>query len=130
MKRNDGYALPFVLVVMVVVCLIAVSVMSFSLRCLQSQQASIESMVAKYEALGEVEKVIALLESAKTGPVEIEENEILTFTDTANTFIVASGDVGYTVTIAAAIDDTVAGKYTISNLTSISYAPLEQEDGQ
>ena len=59
MKRDDGYALPFVLVVSVVMCLIAVTVMSFSLKNLQVQQDSIQRTQAKYDAAGKVEKIIA-----------------------------------------------------------------------
>ena len=58
-KHNEGYALPMVLVVMVVICIIAISVMSFSLRGLQKQADAIESMQAKYDAQGELEKLTA-----------------------------------------------------------------------
>lgn len=62
-KRNEGYALPFVLVVMVVLCAVAVAILSASLKNLQSQQAVTEKMQAQYEAQGAIEKVIAVLES-------------------------------------------------------------------
>ena len=62
-KHNEGYALPFVLVVMVVLTMVAVSILSFSLRNLQSQQASIDRMKAQYEAAGEIEKVVAVLDN-------------------------------------------------------------------
>lgn len=58
-KHNDGYVLPLALVVMVVLCLVAVTVMSFSLKGLKSQQASIQRMQAQYEAAGEIEKTVA-----------------------------------------------------------------------
>lgn len=60
-KRNEGYALPFVLVVMVVLCLVSVSILSFSLKNLQRQQESIDRTKAQYEAAGEIEKVVAQL---------------------------------------------------------------------
>lgn len=61
-KYDEGYALPFVLVVMVVLCLVAASLMTGSLRNLKSQQASIERMQDQYKAQGAIEKVVAQLE--------------------------------------------------------------------
>lgn len=60
-KHDEGYALPLVLVVMVVICLISSTILSFSLKNLQSQSASVERMTDKYQAQGEIEKVIAEL---------------------------------------------------------------------
>lgn len=110
MNRNDGYALPFVLVVMVVVCLIAVSVMSFSLRCLQSQQASIESMAAKYEALGEIEKTIAQIENAPFKLTEFENVDCrYAQKDGKHYFVIRAGetgaDVGYVLLLTGAPND-------------------------
>ena len=62
-KYDEGYALPFAVVVMLVLCLVAVSILTVSLHNLQNQQASIERMQDKYEAQGEVEKAIALIET-------------------------------------------------------------------
>lgn len=64
-KHNDGYALPFVLVVMVIICLVGVSILSASLNNLQNQQASIERMQAQYEVVGEIEKKMAQVEINK-----------------------------------------------------------------
>lgn len=60
-KHNEGYTLPLVLVVMIIMCLIAVSVMSVALHNLQSQKASIQRMESKYAAQGEIEKAVAEL---------------------------------------------------------------------
>lgn len=60
-KHNEGYTLPLVLVVMIIMCLIAVSVMSVALHNLQAQKTSITRMQDKYEAQGELEKKIAAL---------------------------------------------------------------------
>jgi Na+-transporting NADH:ubiquinone oxidoreductase subunit NqrC len=82
-KYNEGYALPFVLVVSVVMCIIATTVMTFSLDNLQSQQNTIERMQAKYEAAAQIEKVVAV---TRTPAQSIEENEYLRFAipDTEN----------------------------------------------
>lgn len=70
-KHSEGYALPFVLVVMVVLCMVSVSILSFSLKNLQSQQASIDRIKAQYEAAGEIEKVIGTLENAKNSTITL-----------------------------------------------------------
>ena len=85
-KHNEGYALPLVLVVMVVICIIALSVMSFTLRGLKSQHRAIESMQARYEAQGELEKITAkicgtsgVVEESATLDLEYDsENKLLT----------------------------------------------------
>ena len=60
-KNNEGYVLPFVLVVMIVLTIIATSLMTAALRNLQSQQKFTERMVDKYQAEGEIEKIVAML---------------------------------------------------------------------
>ena len=62
-KYDEGYALPFAVVVMLVLCLVAVSILTVSLHNLQNQQASIERMQDKYEAQGKVEALIAQYET-------------------------------------------------------------------
>ena len=70
MKRNDaGYALPLVLVVLTVLCLLAMAVMGFSLDSYQSQQRSVAYMQAKYEAQGKLEILEAKLTKALPNPV-------------------------------------------------------------
>lgn len=91
MKKNDGYALPFVLVVMVIICLVGISIMSSSLNNLQNQQASIERMQAQYEAEGIIEKTMALAQGNNSVSVDIlqscgavlveDEGEFLKFTE-------------------------------------------------
>lgn len=71
-KHNEGYVLPFVLVVLVVVCLVAVSLLSASLTNLNRQQASIDRMEAKYEAQGELEKTIANLKECISGDHSVD----------------------------------------------------------
>lgn len=69
-KHNEGYALPFVLVVMTVLALVATSMMTLALRNLQNQRTSVERMQDRYAAEGEIEKVVAKLRS------ETEFNEL------------------------------------------------------
>lgn len=62
-KHDEGYVMAFVMVVIVVLCLVAVSLMSISLRNLEAQNASIQRMEDKYAAMGEIEKVVAVIDS-------------------------------------------------------------------
>ena len=64
MKRNDGYALLYVLVAMLILAGIAVAVMTMSLQVLKNQQSSMERLQNKYEAQGLAEQVVAQLEHA------------------------------------------------------------------
>lgn len=75
-KNDDGYVLPFVLVVMIVLCIISASLMTASLRNLQMQQKFTARMVDKYEAQGEIEKAVAQLKQ----DVVIEGNATDTLT--------------------------------------------------
>lgn len=62
-KHDEGYALVFVLVVMVVLSLVATTLMTGALKNLQAQNASIERMEAKYVAEGMVEVTLLTLET-------------------------------------------------------------------
>ena len=64
MKRNDGYALSYVLVILLVLSVIAISTLPAPLRNLQSQQASIERMQEKYAAQGIMEQAVSMMEAA------------------------------------------------------------------
>ena len=63
-KRNeDGYVLVYVMVVVFVLCAIALALMSNTLRTLQAQEAMVQRMTDKYEAMGEIERVVAEIKS-------------------------------------------------------------------
>lgn len=65
-KHDEGYALPFVLVVLVVLCIIAVAIMDTSLRNLESQKTTIQRMQEKYAAAAKIEEICAAAESNAT----------------------------------------------------------------
>ena len=102
-KRNEGYALPFVLVVLIVMCLIVVGIMDFSLRNLKSQQNTILRMEAKYEAAGQIEQIIATLENNKSG--SFQKSESLLFLVSGGTLkVAASGSTDNSVWIIAELE--------------------------
>ena len=76
-KHDEGYVLPLVLVVMIVMCLIATSLMSFSLQNLKSQQASIDRMVEKYEVEGVIEIIeVKLSQLTNISSVDDIKNQV------------------------------------------------------
>lgn len=63
-KRNEeGFALAYVVVVIFILCSIAIALMSSTLRTLQAQENMVQRMKDKYEAMGEIERLVAELEA-------------------------------------------------------------------
>lgn len=62
-KDNDGYALAYVLIVVLVLCAVAVSVCTAALKNYQAQERSIRQTRQLYQAEGEIEKFVALAEA-------------------------------------------------------------------
>lgn len=92
-KHDEGYALPFVLVVLLVMCALAVAVMDFSTRNLKAQQATIWRMQDKYAATGEIEKVFTVMHTSRidpSNPVKFAVSENLRFSITGNVLRVAA----------------------------------------
>lgn len=59
---NGGYALAYVLIVVLVLCAVAVSVCTAALKNYQAQERSIRQTRQLYQAEGEIEKFVALAE--------------------------------------------------------------------
>ena len=62
-KHNEGYALVLVLVVLIVVCLVATGLMTYSLSNLENQRRAVALMEEEYEAAGKIERYTAKLEN-------------------------------------------------------------------
>ena len=78
-KHDEGYALPFVLVVLLVMCALAIAVMDFSTRNLKAQQTTIWRMQDKYAATGEIEKIYAVMHNSTGSTVAFPGSEKLHF---------------------------------------------------
>ena len=63
LKRCDGYVLPYVLVVFLILSAVAVSICAVSLNNLQAQEAAVKRATALYKAEGEIEKVKVRMET-------------------------------------------------------------------
>lgn len=65
-KDNGGYALVYVLIVVLVLCAVAVSVCTAALKNYQAQERSIRQTQQLYQAEGEIEKFVALAEEVSS----------------------------------------------------------------
>ena len=65
-KDNGGYALAYVLIVVLVLCAVAVSVCTAALKNYQAQERSIRQTRQLYQAEGEIEKFVALAEEVSS----------------------------------------------------------------
>lgn len=65
-KDNGGYALVYVLIVVLVLCAVAVSVCTAALKNYQAQGRSIRQTQQLYQAEGEIEKFVALAEDVSS----------------------------------------------------------------
>lgn len=124
-KHNEGYSLVLVLVVLVVICLVATFILSFSLSNLKNQQASVERMQHRYAVAGEIEKIVAELEK-KVDPVsqtiELKDAEVDHEKMTVK-YVKQSGTVRIecTLLLEAEMMEPVLGeeKYFISGWTGV-----------
>ena len=62
-KDTGGYALIYVLIVVLVLCAVAVSVCTAALKNYQAQEESVRQTQQLYQAEGEIEKFVALAEA-------------------------------------------------------------------
>lgn len=65
-KDNGGYALIYVLIVVLVLCAVAVSVCTAALKNYQAQEESVRQTQQLYQAEGEIERFVALAEDVSS----------------------------------------------------------------
>jgi len=77
-KHNEGYVLAMVMCVIAVLAVVASAMLGVGLRNVQTQQAAVKRMQAKYEAEGQLEIGFAVLETleAQTFTGEIQETVV------------------------------------------------------
>ena len=131
MKRNDGYALLYVLVAMLILAGIAVAVMTMSLQVLKNQQSSIERMQDKYEAQGLAEQVVAQLEHATDIDTVIADYTPAEGEEIPNPYcavIEGSTPVQYKL-VASAGRATVTAEFTAKQITKTVDTGTKDEHG-
>lgn len=62
-KHDEGYALVLVLVVLIVLGLLSTTILTGAQRNIEVHRSSVETMQNKYQAMGEIEKIIGALET-------------------------------------------------------------------
>ena len=70
-KHDEGYVLALVMVVLLVICIVATSMMTIAMQGLKEQKQSVQQMQDRYAAEGQIEKFVALLEQAKGTDVNL-----------------------------------------------------------
>lgn len=75
LNREDGYVLPYVLVVFLVLSFVAVSICGISLNHFRAQQAYVAQTRARYEAEGLVEQIVAQLGALEGGSTACPDSE-------------------------------------------------------
>ena len=149
-KHNEGYVMIMVLVALVVLSLLCSFVLTNAVRNLHLQKVAAQRMTDKYAAQGQIEKVVAQLETAigQTSIMEVQlqyaqEDDIITALDTTNTSVLyvtarcggvridctltlegKTGSDGSTVA-AYILDQDGDGAYEIANLTKVQYTNYE-----
>lgn len=72
LRRNEGYILPYVLIVFLVLSFAAVTICGISLNNLRAQEDSVKRTQALYEAEGKIEEFTGELAVLKKGETEAE----------------------------------------------------------
>lgn len=80
-KYDEGYTLPFVLVVFIIISLVAVSILTVSVHNLHSQKVLVQRMEEQYAAQGEIEKVEAILRTSISNDGSLSLSPIILDTD-------------------------------------------------
>mgnify|MGYP000097316799 CR=1 FL=1 len=116
-KDNGGYALVYVLIVVLVLCAVAVSVCTAALKNYQAQERSIRQTQQLYQAEGEIEKFVALAEDVHLLTDSAEYNSEDEAKDAAKTAYKAylnSLASGYTLKHDTRDSDRESCKFTLT----------------
>ena len=109
-KYDEGYALPMVLVVILILCLVASYILSGALQTVTAQQDSIAQMKQEYAAQGKIEVLFSLLtEEAQMKDIEGDSEEAL-MKKIRNICIALNGNPIDTENCILVVDDS--GLYT------------------
>lgn len=114
---NGGYALAYVLIVVLVLCAVAVSVCTAALKNYQAQERSIRQTQQLYQAEGEIEKFVALAEDVHLLTDSAEYNSEDEAKDAAKTAYKAylnSLASGYTLKHDTRDSDRESCKFTLT----------------
>ena len=131
MKRNEGYALSYVLIVMLVLAAVSMGVMTLALQVLKNQQTSVERMQDRYTAQGMIEQVVAQLErSTVTITKKALENNVIIVPENV-TISIPDESKPNCIKVEATCDATkVIAEFTVERLTKVETPPPTGESGE
>lgn len=121
-KRCDGYVLPYVLVVFLILSAVSVSICGTALNNLRAQEAAVERSKALYEAEGEIEKLLAKVENVSLNNAYTSKSNVRdAFMSAAETAIgideCTQADTDVEFTLALQIDNS---KVTVDTIARVS----------
>lgn len=96
-KDTGGYALVYVLIVVLVLCAVAVSVCTAALKNYQAQERSIRQTRQLYQAEGEIEKFVALAEDVHLNDSDEYDSEDDAKNAARDDYLTHLGEVSETV---------------------------------
>lgn len=96
-KDTGGYALIYVLIVVLVLCAVAVSVCTAALKNYQAQERSIRQTRQLYQAEGEIEKFVALAEDVHLNDSDEYDSEDDAKNAARDDYLTHLGEVSETV---------------------------------
>ena len=121
-KSDGGYVLLYVLAVLVVLALLALTVSSIALSNLRGQRAAVGNMQDRYAAEGVMEQAVARLQDSGTGPCSLSDSGFSSRTAAENDLKGACTDlIGAMSESAGDPDGGISG-------LSISVTEIEQTD--
>lgn len=131
LKQNDGYALAYVLVVLLVLAAIAFAVMTLSLNALERQQSSLNNMKDKYAVQGMVEQVVAQMEHADDAALlQLLADYSQPERNPSCEQSVEGGEEIYTV-IAQSTNTKITAKLTLKEIREpVTLAPINPGNGE
>ena len=124
-KSDGGYVLLYVLAVLVVLALLALTVSSIALSNLRGQRAAVGNMQDRYAAEGVMEQAVARLQDSGTGPCSLSRSGFSSRTAAENDLKGACTDLIGAMSESAGDPDGGISGLSIS-VTGIAQAEDEQ----
>ena len=128
-KHNEGYTLPLVMVVLLVLAIVAVTIMTTSLKNMLRQQQFIDTMKDQYAAQGQIEKIVAQLQAGQEVEVPFEGTVDPVDNTLSGTIVVGNADGSVMIKCGIEIKGSSVTKtsdgYTIVDMEPIKYTSYE-----
>ena len=131
-KRNEGYALAYVVVVLFVLASVALATMGLALTPAKNQETSLRHMQDKYTAQGMVEQVVAVLERTTDDITNPLSEELLTkiIDRESITITLDTADPNH-ITVTTTVNNTsVTAELMLTQITKTEVTEELDENGE